>query len=90
VGGQPGVAEHQPWRGGVRLELVVGEAVEPDAALARIAADLPLVQVRREAGEQVQPGGDPFDLGLWQVPGQRGGPDSPRGCGAGAAAALRC
>jgi hypothetical protein len=73
VGGQSGVAEHQPWRGGLRLELVVGEAVEPDAALVRVAKDLPLVQVWREAGEQVQPGGDPFDLGLWQVPGQRAG-----------------
>jgi hypothetical protein len=29
-----------------------------------VAEDLPFVQVRWEAGEEVQPGGDPFNLGV--------------------------
>jgi hypothetical protein len=43
VDGQPGVAENKPWSGFVVPDLVVGEAVEADATLARGAKDLAFV-----------------------------------------------
>jgi hypothetical protein len=55
----------------VAFDFVVGEAVEPDLVCSRVVEDLAFIGGCREAGEEVQAGGDAFGLGGGQVAGER-------------------